>query len=297
LAGELTITPLTTSIGARVEGVDMRQDIPPEHARQIRKALDDHCVLHFPDQHIGVEEQTRFASVWGEPEPMAHYAFLGSHKIPVSIDPDTIIPDPRPKDWRMVDFEGWHLDMSFLSYTPHAAVLRPEVLSPVGGGTSWINMYAACDALSPSMQDWLCSLKAVHWFSERFKPGMKFDTFPVELQEKFDDNFPPREYPLIVEHPTSGRRLLFVNPIFTQYIVGLSAKESRAVLRFLFNHAATPDFIYRHRWTMGDIIVWDELATLHLAPQDYRPHPRRMVRITAGRLTPKTLARGQLAEA
>jgi taurine dioxygenase len=290
MTGQITVTPLTTSIGARVEGVDLRQAISEDLGEQLRKALNEHCVLHLPDQHIGLDEQQRLASVWGEPEPMAHFQFLGSNKIPAVIDADTIMPDPRPKDWRMVEFEGWHTDLSFADYTPRAAVLRPEVVSPVGGGTAWINMSAACEALSPSMQDWLGTLKTVNWFSERYKPGIKFHTFPQELQDKFDETFPPREYPIIIEHPYTGRRILFVNPVYTQHVVGLSPKESRAILRFLFNHSASPDFIYRHRWTMTDIVVWDELATLHLAPQDYRPHPRRVVRVTAGRVVPKAPA-------
>jgi taurine dioxygenase len=287
----LTITPLTTSIGARIEGVDMRREIPPEHAVQIRKALDDYFVLHIPGQHIGLDEHIRFSTVWGEPEPLPTVKFLGSNRLHVNIDPDTVELDERSLDWRRIDYPEWHTDSSFTAYVPHVAVLRGEILSPVGGGTSWTNMCAAYDGLSPGMQDWLGTLKAVHWYPDHYKHGMKFDTFPLELQQRFDDEFPPREHPVVFEHPSSGRRGLFVNPGYTQYIAGLSAKESRAILRFLYNHATASDFVYRHRWTEGDIMVWDELATMHLAPQDYRPHPRRVVRVNAGRLTPKAPAR------
>src|SRR5579862_6309681 len=98
-------------------------------------------------------------------------------------------------------------------------------------------MCAAYEALSPAMRGWLAGLKAVHWYPYYYKHGSKLDTFPVEFQKKFDEKFPPREHPVVFEHPTSGRRGLFVNPGYTEHIVGLSAKESRTVLRFLFNHA------------------------------------------------------------
>lgn len=281
----LTVTPLTTSIGARVEGLDLLQPITPDHAGQIRAALDAHCVLHFPRQAIGLDEQNRLAEVFGPLQPLPSLGFLGVKHANVSIEPEMTARE-APTDWRHVDFQGWHTDSSFTSFIPRAAVLRAEVLSPVGGGTSWTNMCAAYDALSPSMQAWLGTLKAIHWYPPYYKDAIKFDTFTPQMQAAFDAEFPPREHPVVVQHPTSGRKLLFVNPGYTVNIVGLSDKESRTVLRFLFEHAATSDFVYRHRWVMDDIMVWDELATLHLAPQDYRPHPRRVVRVTAGRVTP-----------
>jgi taurine dioxygenase len=107
-----------------------------------------------------------------------------------------------------------------------------------------------------------------------------------DAEARFDAEFPPREHPMVIEHPHSHRKSLFINPKYVVRIAGMTNKESVSMLRFLYNHIVTPDFVYRHHWSPGDIVVWDELVCVHLAPRDYHPHQRRLVRVTAGLVTP-----------
>jgi taurine dioxygenase len=286
----LSVTPLTTSIGARIEGIDLHDEIATDVAEQIRQELNRHFVLVFPGQHITLKEQSRLAEVFGPLEPLPSLKFLGAKDASVKIDEKLVSYMERSLDWRSVEHPAWHTDSSFTAQIPRAAVLRAEVISPVGGGTSWINMCAAYDALSPLMQQWLTTLKAVHWFQPDYKQALGFDQFSPELQAEFDRQFHPREHPVVIQHPESGRLALFVNPQYTLSISGLKAKESRNLLHFLFRHAGSQQFVYRHRWTPGDIVVWDELVTLHLVPDDYAPHPRRVVRVTAGLVEPRAPA-------
>jgi len=133
-------------------------------------------------------------------------------------------------------------------------------------------------------------LHAVHAPHAAYKSSIQFEQYGEDAEARFDAEFPPREHPVVIEHPHSRRRALFVNPKYVVRIAELNNKESVTLLRFLYNHIATPDFVYRHHWTLGDIVVWDELVTVHLAPRDYHPHPRRIVRVTAGLVAPTSPA-------
>ena len=278
------VEPLTTTIGARVRGVDLR-DLAPDAGEQIRRALDTHGVLVFPAQHLDLEQQCRFAETFGPLEPLPSVKFLGWDHV-LTLDGLIKPAKDRAAGQLWPDHQGWHTDSSFTAQIPRAAVLRAEIIPPVGGATSWTHMSAAYEALSEEMQRWLCGLRAVHSYPPGYREAIGLGRQPEEVQRRFDEEFRPREHPIVALHPRSGRRLLFVNPTYTTHITGLTPRESRHVLNLLFSHLASSDFVYRHRWVEGDVVVWDELATLHLAPEDYAPHRRRMVRVTAGLETP-----------
>jgi len=280
----MVVDPLTTSIGARVTGVDLRA-LSAGDADGIRQALDRHAVVVFSGQGLNLEEQCRFATTFGALEPLPTLKFLGWEPVLV-VEGLIKHARERPPTLQWAEHQGWHTDSSFTAQVPRAAVLRAEIIPPVGGGTSWTSMCAAFEALSDEMQRWLSTLKAVHAYPPGYKESIGLNRCSAEEQQRFDEKFPPWEHPVVFTHPRSGRCGLFVNPTYTTHIVGLTAKESRNILNFLFTHIATPDFVYRHRWIEGDIVVWDELATLHLAPDDHAPHRRRVVRVTAGLETP-----------
>ena len=287
---KLRITALTTSIGAQVSGVDFRQEVSGEMRARISEALSEHLVLVFKGQQIGLDEQYRVAEIFGPLEPLPSLKFFGGahDDAAVTLEPQHITRPDRPPEWndQLMEHQGWHTDSSFTEFVPRAAVLRAEVISPVGGGTCWANMCAAFEGLSPTMQNLLMDLKAIHWLPPSYKAAINFDAFPKEMQERFDKEFAPREHPVVIDHPLNGRKALFVNPTYTMAIAGMKPKESRTLLRMLFDISTLPDYVYRHRWDPGDIAIWDELATMHLAPNDFAPHPRRMVRVTAGRSYP-----------
>jgi taurine dioxygenase len=282
----MQVTRLTSTIGAEISAVDLRA-LSDAERREIGAQLDTYTVLLFRGQHLDLAAQCAFAETFGPLEPLQSAKFIGKDPVLV-LDKLVKGRDQRRPTEQWIEFDGWHTDSSFTEYVPRAAVLRAEVIPPIGGMTCWTNVCAAYEALSPTLREWLKTLRAVHAYPDGYREGIGVDKLPQEQQDKFDAQFCPRAQPVVFRHPRSGRCGLFVNPSYTTHIEGLAAKESRALLSFLFTHMTSAEFVYRHRWEEGDILVWDELATLHLAPDasDYAPHPRRVVRVTAGKETP-----------
>ncbi len=282
----ITVTPLTTTIGARIDGVDLRRTISEEDAERIRQALWSHCVIVFKSPDIGLEQQKALASVFGPLEAVLAHRLVGDH------DPVTIIDN---EVWRKSagdrlpdasffkdEFQGWHVDSAFGAEIPRIACLRAELLPPVGGGTCWANMAAGYDALSPIMRDWLETLDVIYAPPPGYRRFLDIETQPEDVREQWEQECAPRRHPLVARHPDSGRKQLYVNPAYAVKVDKLSGGESAMLLRYLFQHCYRPDFVYRHLWNDGDVVIWDELATTHLAPTDYLPHERRLVRVFAG---------------
>jgi taurine dioxygenase len=136
------------------------------------------------------------------------------------------------------------------------------------------------------MQQWLETLDVIHAAPPGQRATLGLASASPDVQEIWERELAARKHPLVVRHAASSRNILFVNPSFVVKIDKLSKAESAMLLRYLYTHAIRPDFVYRHRWNEGDILLWDELATIHLAPSDYLPHERRVVRVTAGLTTP-----------
>lgn len=299
----LSVTPLTGSIGAQVEGVDLNREIAPGVADQVKAAFAEHLVLVFRNAQASTpEQQHRLAALFGEPQPLELFQFLGAPQASITFNPGSRIaqdgaasaPKPSaivPREYLQNiglagEFDGWHADSSFTPWLPKAAVLRAEVIPPTGGDTGFASLCAAFDALSPTMQSWLTGAKAVHIVPDGFKAGINLAAYGPDAEARFDERYPPREWPLVITHPESGRKALFVNPGYTVHVVGLARAESHALLRFLCRHIASASFTYRHHWCPGDLVAWDEAFALHRAPNDFAPHERKVVRVTAGRQTP-----------
>ena len=179
----------------------------------------------------------------------------------------------------------WHVDDGFCAQIPNVATLRPKVLPAAGGDTYWTNMAAVYESFSPSMQAWLETMYAIHAAPPNFRATVGFYSLPKEQQRRFDEEQAVRAHPVVVRHPVTGRKSLFVSPAYTVAIDGLSNRESTMLLRFLFAEAARPDFVYRHHWQPGDLVIWDELPTMHQGPEDFAPE-RQLVRIYGGLTTP-----------
>jgi taurine dioxygenase len=183
-------------------------------------------------------------------------------------------------------FDGWHADSTFTPWLPRVAVLRAEVIATVGGDTGFTSLCAAYDALSPTMQHFVDGLTAVHAYPPGYKEVLNLPQYGPDAEARFDAEYPPREWPVVIAHPESGRRALFVNPGYTVHVMGLSRAESNALLSFLFAHLGGADFQYRHHWSPGDLVLWDEVTVLHRAPGDVGTQERKVVRVTAGRCVP-----------
>jgi len=283
----VTFTPLTATFAAQVSGVDLRQPLCPEDAEAIRQALALHSVLVFRGQHIDTEQHKAVAGIFGPLEPTPSRKMVGIDD-PVRILDSTVFKgmgDGAPvKPRRGDEYQPWHVDDSYFPQIPKVATLRPDALSAAGGDTSWANMAAVFESLSPEMQDWLERLDGVNTAPHRLRADLGLSHQPMEVQQRYEEQSVYR-HPVVIRHPLSGRRSLFANPMFTTAIDRLSAAESDMLLHFLFSEATRPDFVYRHRWEMGDLVIWDELATIHRGPPEF-PAGRRLIRIYAGLATP-----------
>ena len=148
-------------------------------------------------------------------------------------------------------------------------------------------MVAAYEALSPVVRELLEGLDALHWHGPHFAPNFGVARrHRAGAVRRFEEAFPPVAHPMAITHPESGRRSLFVNPSYTVQIPAMTSSESDAFLRFLFHHIAKSQFHFRHHWRPDDLLLWDERATLHLAPTDFLPHRRKLVRVAVGSVAP-----------
>jgi taurine dioxygenase len=178
---------------------------------------------------------------------------------------------------------GWHSDWSFLETPPAATLLRAQTIPPVGGDTLFVDASRAWDALSDAMKAVLAPLRAVH--SARQSYGTKgvfardteARTMKIIVSEEADGSL---THPLVRTHPVTGRKALYISPVYTVGIEGFTPEESKALLGFLFAHLTQEEFIYRHRWTVGDLLMWDNRCTMHFAEGGYDGHLRVMHRTT-----------------
>ena len=271
----LQIPPLSSALGAQVEGITLSQPLTDADRNAIEQALLDHQVLFFRNQPITPQQQARFAAQFGD---------LHIHPIYPNVpeQPEVLILDTAVTDVR--DNAIWHTDVTFLPEPAMGAVLSAKLLPGKGGDTLWASGIAAYEALSKPLQTLLDGLTATHDFAHSF-PAERYATTADDLArwEQTRRNNPPLSHPVVRTHPVSGRKALFVNEGFTSRIDGLEPAESKALLTFLFAHATKPEFFVRWRWEENDIAFWDNRVTQHYAVDDYRPARRGMQRATPPR--------------
>jgi taurine dioxygenase len=268
----LTLTRLTPTIGAVVEGLRIGESLDESQFEAIQAALVQHCVLFFRDQSLTPAQHREFAARFGQ----LHVHPIYPHHPEA---PEVIVLDSDQID--LQDNAIWHTDVTFTERPPMGSVLVARVLPETGGDTLWASTCAAYDALSPAMQAFLLPLTATHNIVQSF-PADRFGQSreASERLEAAKRKNPPVSHPVVRTHPISKRRGLFVQEGFTTHINELSPAESRALLAFLYQHSVKPDFTVRWKWRNGDVAFWDNRNTLHYAADDYRPARRVMNRAT-----------------
>jgi taurine dioxygenase len=240
-----TVTPLPLSgtLGAEVTGVDVRV-VDETMLEQLTNMLAEHHLLLFRDQDLTPREHAVFAAKFG----------------PLSVHPRLRAIDDAPELIEVYDPKNpiattWHQDQTFLRCPPSSTMLVARLLPPSGGDTMFANQHAAFDAMSPAMQDIVVGLRAIHQRVARDGEGRV-----IEHDEA--------THPVAPAHPINGRRALFVNRDYTTAIEGFTTSESDALLAFLFAHSCRPEFTCRHRWAMGDVVLWDNRSLLHCVVGD-----------------------------
>ncbi|MCY7297904.1 MAG: TauD/TfdA family dioxygenase [Ilumatobacteraceae bacterium] len=265
------VSPLTGTFGAELTGGRLADGID---GGWLHDLLTTHLVLVLRGQHPTRPQQVALARSLGEPTP-AHPVVPGHPDHPEILVVDGALGGRNAR---------WHTDLTFMPTPPAASVLVSDAVPPYGGDTMWADTRSAYERLAPALQSAVEQLEAVHRISPLAYWGEPFDTAltRADVQQLFDDasKVPPVIHPVVRVHPLTGRKNLFVNPGFTTHIVGMSRIESDGLLQLLYAHATQPEFVMRHHWAVGDIVIWDNRATMHYAVDDYGVVERRMRRVT-----------------
>jgi taurine dioxygenase len=259
----LKIRPITGVLGAEVEGVDLTKPLTGEDRNVVRKALSEHQVLVFRNQPITPQEQRDFATSLGQVTDSLLDS--GGKSVPGIL----VIDATYAKKLN----DEWHTDHSFMEYPPMAAMLHSVTLPSKGGDTLWISTAAAYEALSAPMRDMLDGLTARH---DTVRMMRRFERSGKNFNLRMDHV--PVHHPVVRVHPDTGRKGLYVNPLYTARIEDLSEAESDAILHFLYDFMQNPEFQLRVKWEPHTSVIWDEQLTVHYAMADY-DEPRIMHRL------------------
>jgi taurine dioxygenase len=273
---KLDIRPQDAPCGAFVHGLDLKHELSPLHISAIRAAWLQHQVLAFPGQHLSLEDLERIALHIG---PFGSDPFFGSvpgHPHIAQVRRDA---DEKTK----IFAETWHSDWSFLPVPPQATLLYGNVIPPVGGDTLFANQYAAWEALSPAMKTLLQGKQGIHSARRGYaRDGMYGERDKGRsMAIRFDDSaLATQTHPIARVHPETGRTALFVSPGYTIGIEGMADAEAQPLLMELFRHQVRDEFVYRHRWLAGMLVMWDNRCVVHAATGGYDGHARLLHRIT-----------------
>lgn len=278
----LVVEPCENGFGARITGLDLSRPLDGETLAAVKAAFARHAVVSFPDQPLSLDELEAFTLQIG---PFGEDPFIK----PMEGRPN-VLELRREPDEKATNFgAGWHSDWSFQPQPPAATLLRAEVVPPVGGDTLFADCARAYEALSETMKQLLAPLRAVH---SAARPYGTSGVFARETEKRTMQIVTSKEaektqvHPLVRTHPVTGRKALFVSPVYTVGIEGLTDKEAGAILGFLFAHMTQPQFVYRHAWARGTLLMWDNRCTVHFAEGGYDGHLRVMHRTTVAGDTP-----------
>ena len=260
----LTVEPVGVSLGAEISGVSLSDDLDDDVIDEIRRALIEYKVVFFRDQPIDAAQHVAFAARFGELE--VHPFIPGNEQHP------ELVRFEKSADTGGYE-NAWHHDVTWRAVPSRAAILHAVSVPAVGGDTLFSDMCAAYDGLDDSTKERIEGLAAVHDYARAFGHGLDADAM-AEMRAAY----PPVEHPVVVRHPDSGRRALYVNRIFTDHLVDVPADESRALLALLCSQADLPEYQCRFRWTDDAVACWDNVAVQHYAASDYWPHVRIMER-------------------
>ena len=270
------IRPQATPCGAFVHGLDLSLELKPDTVAALRAAWLQHQLLAFPGQQLSLQDLERIALHFG---PFGSDPYFGSvpghpHIAQVRRDAD---------ETTKIFAETWHSDWSFLPVPPQATLLYGNIIPPVGGDTLFANQVAAWEALSPAMKTQLQDKQGIHSARRGYaRDGMYGERDKGRsMTIKFDDSaLATQLQPIARVHPETGRTALYVSPGYTIGIEDMADAEAQPLLMELFRHQVRDDFVYRHRWQPGMLLMWDNHCVIHAATGGYDGHARLLHRIT-----------------
>ncbi len=261
----------SSSLGAEFTDLDITK-LSNSDFERLRDAYRDHGVIFIRDQELTPEQHIEFAERWGKININRFFGAVPDHPQ---------IAEVRKEPEQKVNIGGgWHTDHSYDLEPAMGSILYAREVPETGGDTLFASMYAAYDALSSGLKTTLSGLNGVHSSRHVFGAGVPGRGALEGRIGNADAATQDAIHPVVIRHPLSGRRALYVNPGFTIRFEGWSRDESKPLLEYLYQHAIRPEFTLRFRWQIGSIAFWDNRATWHHAVNDYHGHSRLMHRIT-----------------
>lgn len=264
---KITVTPVTTNIGAEISGIQIADAIDQSTFGAIHQALMDYQVIFFRDQEMTLEQHKVFGKQFGELHVHPAYPSEDGHPEVMKIHTD--------ENSTRHAGEEWHSDVTCDEEPPMGTILHLNTVPEAGGDTLFSSMYAAYDALSEPMKAFLEGLTAHHSGEIVYRGRYTY----LDVDDKGME-YPNNDHPVIRTHPVTKKKGIFVNRTFTSHINGLTKLESDALLEMLYRHMEKPDFQVRFKWQPGSVAFWDNRCVQHYAVWDYFPQTRSGNRVT-----------------
>jgi taurine dioxygenase len=262
--------PRMPDFAAWIRGVDLTRPIEAPVRAELRRALADFEVIFFEPQVLTPAQHIELARVFG---PISGGSFFERH--PEAPEMEMIVTDRE----RPPSIDQWHTDLSWQPRAPMGTVIQIIETPPAGGDTCWLSTSKAFAALSRGLQTYLEGLTATHtWEVSGFRDALAARGEEALIQAI--RRYKPVTHPVVLVHPDSGRKCLYVNDSFTKCIDGVDLRESQAMLAFLSSWIRRPEFTIQHHWSAHGLAVWDNRCTQHYAVADYWPHRRVNRRVT-----------------
>ena len=274
----MKVIPSGRSLGATIEGLDVSKSIPIE---RIFEELGKHGVLRFPKQQLDAKRLRDFSAQLGELEINVASGPYQAPGVPEVMTLSNIVENGKPIGLADAG-QGWHTDMSYSRNIAFANVLYgikiPKRDGRALGATQFANMHAAYEGLPKNLKTKLEGKTVLHDF-EKFWEMMRREkgSRRPPLTDAQRKTKPPVSHPIFLEHPISKKRVLYANPGYSIRINELPQKESDEMLEFLFEHQVKPEYLYTFEWEEGDVLVWEDIGTIHNAVADYGPDEHRHV--------------------
>jgi len=278
----MRVTGSGHALGATIEGLDLSQPLSVEAHDFVLRALGQYSVIRFPRQELSARELADFSARFGKLETNVASTHFQEPGVPEVMVLSNIVENGRPIGLADAG-QGWHTDMSYSRTIAFANVLYgikiPHRDGKPLGATEFSNMHAAYEGLPVDLRQRLDGMTVLHdfdkfWEMMRREKGSKRPPL-TEAQRKAK---PPVSQPVFLTHPLTGRRVLYANPGYSVRINELPEKESGEVLDFLFAHQLRPEYRYASHWQAGDVLMWEDIGTIHRAVADYGPDEHRLIK-------------------
>ena len=258
----MTVKPLSDALGAEVSGIDAAT-LDEASFNQLRDIFHDNLLVVIKDQDLSPAQQTAFAKRFGD----IQYHISPEYLLPEQ--PEVMLLSNEKEDGKYIGLPDggseWHSDHSYVDQPTGYTLLHAIKVPRDGGDTEWTNMVAAYETLSDEMKQRIKGLVGIHSFNRLKNPRISVPVLHGNDEEYYKRSPPDAYHPIVRTHPDTEKKALYISPRFTIGIKDMDDREAQPLLDDLFAHIQNRDLIYRHRWTVGDLLMWDNRATIHLA--------------------------------